>query len=54
MDEEKNYSKCSQKDYTSRYKFQLVGEVENGALSLTQAKMKFGIQNDSAVQKLFA
>lgn len=51
MDEKTDYSKRSQKDYTLSFKLQVVSEVENGELSLTQAKMKYGIQGDSTVRK---
>jgi len=51
MEEHPNYVKRSQKDYTLSFKLQLVREVENGELSLTQAKMKYGIQGESTVRK---
>lgn len=51
MEEHPNYVKRSQKDYTLSFKLQLVREVESGELSLTQAKMKYGIQGESTVRK---
>lgn len=51
MEEHPNYVKRSQKDYTLSFKLQLVREVENGELSLAQAKMKYGIQGESTVRK---
>lgn len=51
MEEHPNYVKRSQKDSTLSFKLQLVREVENGELSLTQAKMKYGIQGESTVRK---
>jgi transposase-like protein len=51
MEEKTTYSRRSQKDYTLSFKLQVISEVENGELSLTQAKMKYGIQGDSTVRK---
>lgn len=51
MEERPNYVKRRQKDYTLRFKLQLVTEVENGELSLVQAKNIYGIQGKSTVRK---
>jgi transposase-like protein len=44
-------SKRSQKDYSLSFKLQLVQEIEQGELTKTQAKLKYGIQGDSTVSK---
>lgn len=44
-----NYVKRTQKDYTMNFKLSVVKEVESGALSVTQAKYKYGIQGRSTV-----
>lgn len=51
MDGKENYVKRSQKDYTLTFKLNVVREVEQGLLSLSQAKLKYGIQGDSTVKK---
>jgi transposase-like protein len=43
--------KRSQKDYSLSFKLQLVEEVEQGFLTKSQAKLKYGIQGDSTVSK---
>ncbi len=43
--------KRTQKDYSLSFKFQLVEEVEQGLLTKSQAKLKYGIQGDSTVTK---
>lgn len=47
--EETSYVKRSQKDYTLKFKLQLVREVESGQLSSTSAQRKYGIQARSTV-----
>jgi transposase len=47
--EETSYVKRSQKDYTLKFKLQLVREVESGQLSCTTAQRKYGIQARSTV-----
>jgi len=43
--------KRTQKDYSLSFKLQLVEEVEQGFLTKSQAKLKYGIQGDSTVTK---
>jgi transposase len=43
--------KRTQKDYSVSFKLQLVEEVEQGFLTKSQAKIKYGIQGDSTVTK---
>jgi len=43
--------KRTQKDYSLSFKLQLVEEVEQGQLTKSQAKLKYGIQGDSTVSK---
>ena len=43
--------KRTQKDYSLSFKLQLVEEIEQGLLSKSQAKLKYGIQGDSTVTK---
>ena len=47
----KGYVKRSQKDYSLSFKLQLVEEIEQGLLTKSQAKTKYGIQGDSTVSK---
>lgn len=47
----KGYVKRTQKDYSLSFKLQLVEEIEQGALTKSQAKLKYGIQGDSTVTK---
>lgn len=47
----KGYSKRTQKNYSLSFKLQLVEEVEQGLLTKSQAKLKYGIQGDSTVRK---
>lgn len=51
MEEQTNYVKRSQKDYTLSFKLQVVKEVESGQITATQARKKYGIQGDSTVKK---
>ncbi|PQV45753.1 transposase-like protein [Jejuia pallidilutea] len=44
-------TKRTQKDYSLSFKLQLVEEVEQGFLTKSQAKLKYGIQGDSTVTK---
>jgi transposase-like protein len=49
---EKNWaSKRTQKDYSLSFKLQVVEEIEQGELTKSQAKLKYGIQGDSTVTK---
>ena len=45
------YKKRTQKDYSLSFKLQLVEEIEQGHLTKSQAKLKYGIQGDSTVTK---
>lgn len=47
----KRYVKRTQKDYSLSFKLQLVEELEQGHLTKSQAKTKYGIQGDSTVTK---
>lgn len=47
----KGYAKRTQKDYSLSFKLQLVQEIEQGLLTKSQAKTKYGIQGDSTVTK---
>ena len=49
MEENTNYQKRTQKDYTLAFKLQLVQEIERGELSVTDATQKYGIQGRSTV-----
>lgn len=44
-------TKRTQKDYSLSFKLQLVEEIEQGELTKSQAKLKYGIQGDSTVSK---
>lgn len=43
----------SQKDYSLSLKLHIIGEIERGELSFTQASVKYGIQGSSTVSKWF-
>lgn len=45
------YVKRTQKDYSLSFKLQLVEEIEQGHLTNSQAKAKYGIQGDSTITK---
>jgi transposase len=50
MEEIKNqYTRRSQKDYTLSFKLSVVSEIEQGNLSVTSAKKKYGIQGNTTV-----
>jgi transposase len=51
MEKEERYVRRTQRDYTLNFKLSVVSEVESGALSLSQASLKYGIQGDSTVKK---
>lgn len=46
---ETNYVKRSQKDYSLKFKIQVVREVEEGSISTTTIQRKYGIQARSTV-----
>ena len=47
--EESRYVKRTQKDYTMSFKLQIVQEIEQGKLSITQVKKNYGIQSRSTI-----
>ena len=49
VNETKNYSKRTQRDYSLAFKLQVVDEVEKGCLSWKQSQKKYGIQGRSTV-----
>jgi transposase-like protein len=49
MEENSNYVKRTQGDYTMSLKLQIVREIERGSLSITQARKQYGIQARSRV-----
>lgn len=51
MENEENYVRRTQRDYTLSFKLSVVSEVESGALTQSQASLKYGIQGDSTVKK---
>jgi len=51
LSENKGYVKRTQKDYSVSFKLKLVEEIEQGYLTKSQAKIKYGIQGDSTVTK---
>jgi transposase len=51
LSENNEYTKRTQKDYSLSFKLQLVEEIEQGLLTKSQAKTKYGIQGDSTVTK---
>ena len=51
MENENEYLKRTQRDYTLAFKVSVVREVESGVLTQAQARLKYGIQGDSTVKK---
>lgn len=49
MKENIYYVKRTQKDYTMSFKLQIVQEIEQGNLSITQARKQYGIQSHGTV-----
>lgn len=45
------YLKRTQRDYSLSFKLGVVGEVERGELSLTDAARKYGIQGDGTIRR---
>ena len=45
-----NYVKRTQKDYPMSFKLELVREIEQGELTRSQAKVKYGIQGDATIR----
>jgi transposase len=53
MEEEirRQYIKRTQKDYSMSFKLQVVQEIEQGEISVSGSKIKYGIQGDSTILK---
>ena len=51
MDRQNIYSKRTQKDYSLQFKLQIVKEVELGEISVSSARLKYGIQGDNTIKK---
>lgn len=49
--ENTGYVKRTQKDYSVSFKLQIVGEIESGQLSRTEACHKYGIQSKSTIRE---
>jgi transposase len=49
MEKNTNYVKLSQSEYSMSLKPQIVGEIEKGSLSVTEARKQYGIQSRSTV-----
>ena len=49
VNENKDYTKRTQRDYSLAFKLQVVDEVEKGLLTWKQSQRKFGIQGKSTV-----
>lgn len=47
--EQSQYVKRTQKDYSMSFKLQVVGQVERGELTVGSAARKYGVQNHSTV-----
>lgn len=51
IEQNKEYRKKTQKDYSLAFKLQVVNEVEKGLLTYKQSQRKYGIQGRSTVLK---
>jgi transposase-like protein len=49
MEENTNYVKRTQRDYSMSLKLQIVRAVEQGSLTITQVRKQYGIQSHSTV-----
>jgi transposase len=49
MEDQINYVKRSQRDYSMSLKLQIVSEIENGNISITQTRRQYGIQSHGTV-----
>ncbi len=49
INERKDYSKRTQRDYSLAFKLQVINEVEKGYLTWKQSQKKYGIQGRSTV-----
>lgn len=50
---EKEHIKRTQKDYSLSFKLHVVHEIEQGLLSLSAARVKYGIQGSYTIQSMF-
>jgi transposase-like protein len=49
MENQVNYVKRSQRDYSMSLKLQIVSDIEKGFISVTESRKKYGIQSRSTV-----
>ena len=49
MEDQINYVKRSQRDYSMSLKLQIVSEIEKGNISITQTRRQYGIQSHATV-----
>lgn len=49
VNEDRDYSKRTQRDYSLAFKLQVVDEIEKGCLTYKQSQKKYGIQGRSTV-----
>jgi transposase-like protein len=49
MEDQINYVKRSQRDYSMSLKLQIVSEIEKGNISITQTRKQYGIQSHATV-----
>jgi transposase len=49
MEDQINYVKRSQRDYSMSLKLQIVSEIEKGNISITQTRKQYGIQSHGTV-----
>ena len=49
MEDQVNYVKRSQRDYSMSLKLQIVSEIEKGNISITQTRKQYGIQSHATV-----
>ncbi|KIC03175.1 transposase [Flavobacterium sp. JRM] len=49
MEDQVNYVKRSQRDYSMSLKLQIVSEIEKGNISITQTRKQYGIQSHGTV-----
>lgn len=49
MEDQINYVKRSQRDYSMSLKLQIVSEIEKGNISITQTRKQYGIQSHATI-----
>lgn len=49
MEEQTNYVKRSQRDYSLSLKLQIVSEIEKGSTTVTKARKQYGIQSHATI-----